>query len=393
MSSSSSSPDTDTEQLPLQVGETAKAKWKGEWCSVVVRKVQGSRYQVTFSDDDSDDTTTMTRDKLRAQRRQNKQSKQQGKQDNKPAKPAKANDKVDVAAVAAPLPAVISSIASMSLQQGGQHADVIIVGAGVTGLECARVLNAAGLKCIVLEGRDRIGGRIFTDHTSFGCAVEKGAHWIHGATKKNPMKQLADELKIRRVVTKDEETLFENGKAFNSDEEDEMETQMEKLTETILRGRRGNPDCGMDRSVQAAVEKMGLTGAKKERLLRFAKNQIVSESAGDLSAISTLDWEEDEYFGDVPEEMFPGGYDQIINALAQNTDIRLKHVVTNVEHNEKGAKVKCADGSVFEGRCCLITLTVGCLQAGDIKFSVHSPLVCLVFDIFNCTSTCVFLRT
>ena len=42
--------------------------WKGEWCTVVVRKVDAAsrRYHVTFSDDEEDDVTVLTRDKLRA---------------------------------------------------------------------------------------------------------------------------------------------------------------------------------------------------------------------------------------------------------------------------------------------------------------------------------------
>jgi len=45
-------------------------------------------------------------------------------------------------------------------------ADVAIIGAGVAGLTAARELSGAGMHVLLLEGRDRIGGRIFTHHTS-----------------------------------------------------------------------------------------------------------------------------------------------------------------------------------------------------------------------------------
>jgi len=59
-----------------------------------------------------------------------------------------------------------------------QDADVIIVGAGAAGLAAARELSAAQLKVIVLEARDRIGGRI---HTHFDkWPIELGAEFVHG---------------------------------------------------------------------------------------------------------------------------------------------------------------------------------------------------------------------
>ena len=56
--------------------------------------------------------------------------------------------------------------------------EVIVIGAGVAGLAAARRLQEAGLEPLVLEARERIGGRIWTDHTH--APVELGAEFIHG---------------------------------------------------------------------------------------------------------------------------------------------------------------------------------------------------------------------
>ena len=60
-------------------------------------------------------------------------------------------------------------------------ADVIIIGACAAGLSAARALSNSGLSVIILEARDRIGGRIFTRHVpSFPAPIELGAEFIHG---------------------------------------------------------------------------------------------------------------------------------------------------------------------------------------------------------------------
>jgi monoamine oxidase len=57
--------------------------------------------------------------------------------------------------------------------------DVIVVGAGMAGLTTARSLAEAGLKVLVVEANDRIGGRILTRHVG-DDAIELGAEFIHG---------------------------------------------------------------------------------------------------------------------------------------------------------------------------------------------------------------------
>ena len=52
--------------------------------------------------------------------------------------------------------------------------DVVVIGAGLAGLTAARALTRGGLDVVVLEGRDRVGGRTFSD-TLAGVPVDRGA--------------------------------------------------------------------------------------------------------------------------------------------------------------------------------------------------------------------------
>ena len=66
---------------------------------------------------------------------------------------------------------------------------VLVVGAGIAGLTAANALTHAGVECVVLEARDRIGGRLHTVDVG-GSPVDLGGSWIH-MPDGNPMSVFA----------------------------------------------------------------------------------------------------------------------------------------------------------------------------------------------------------
>jgi monoamine oxidase len=61
--------------------------------------------------------------------------------------------------------------------------DVVVIGAGSAGLSAMAELNKRGISAICIEGMNRIGGRCYTDNTTFGVPADHGAHWLHGLSK------------------------------------------------------------------------------------------------------------------------------------------------------------------------------------------------------------------
>jgi monoamine oxidase len=93
---------------------------------------------------------------------------------------------------------------------GTLEADVVIVGAGLSGMIAARTVLAAGLAPLVLEADQRVGGRILTEEVAPGLPVELGAQWI-GDTHER-MFRLAAELGVETYPQYDEgETSYDLG--------------------------------------------------------------------------------------------------------------------------------------------------------------------------------------
>ena len=78
-----------------------------------------------------------------------------------------------------------------------RQVDVVVVGAGLAGLMAARHLRAYGVDVLVLEARDRVGGRTYTTSASDGTLIDMGGQWV-GPTQERLI-ALAAELVSRSV--------------------------------------------------------------------------------------------------------------------------------------------------------------------------------------------------
>jgi monoamine oxidase len=84
-------------------------------------------------------------------------------------------------------------------EQPGHEADVVVIGAGLAGLVAARQLVRAGASVVVLEARERVGGRLLNEEIGDGKVVEVGGQWI-GPTQ-DRVAALARELEIETFPT------------------------------------------------------------------------------------------------------------------------------------------------------------------------------------------------
>ncbi len=88
--------------------------------------------------------------------------------------------------------------------------DLIVIGAGAAGLAAGRRAQQLGLAVLILEAKERIGGRAYTDTASLGVLWDRGAQWLHHA-EGNPFARLADALGFRYQRTPAARRLWTDG--------------------------------------------------------------------------------------------------------------------------------------------------------------------------------------
>lgn len=246
-----------------------------------------------------------------------------------------------------------------------RSADVIVVGAGIAGLRAAELLQGAGKSVIVIEARDRIGGRIFTDR-SWGVPLDMGASWIHGVTG-NPVAARATREGLRTRAFAYESILYgADGRRRAAGETDRIEARVSQLVAT---GVAGSPSAdeplrvALDRAIQAAA----LDAATRLDIEMGITAAIEHEYAADASELSANHFDDgaNERGGDV---LFPDGYDGLVNAVARGLDVRLGTPVSAIDTSGDRALVTTRQGT-FDGAAVIVTVPLGVLKSQAIRFT------------------------
>lgn len=251
---------------------------------------------------------------------------------------------------------------------GAARGPVLIVGAGIAGLAAANTLRALGYSVQVIEGNDRIGGRIWTSRMWPDAPVDLGASWIHG-TEGNPITDIAEQAGAELITTS-----YDSGQVFGSDGVEldaSQEEQLEALSDEVAQVLAQAQDGEQDQSVRAAVESglgwQSLTPAQ-QRLVNFIlTGTIETEYSGSAAATSTFWFDDSEEFeGD--DALFAAGYAVIIDALAEGLDIVTGAKVSAVDHGETGVTIT-TDKGPYTGGAAIVTLPLGVLQQSVVGFN------------------------
>jgi monoamine oxidase len=273
---------------------------------------------------------------------------------------------------AALLGAGLAMPAPRALCARSAHYDVLVVGAGMAGLTAARELTRAGLDVLVLEARDRPGGRMETLSNITPHGLEMGAQVIHGSRAaswelirefKLPTRPMAGEAGWAELHYQSEDGLKPLAPAAVAAVQRRVEAEYRKYQ-------------GPDLSMAAFLDRIGLSPA--ERMLAAAAP--VTFSAEPVAMSMTAAVEDDAAWNEYMDRNFQvvGGYSTLVERLASDLAGRLSlsspvesiawqpGQVTVTSHDADGPSVQTA------GRV-IVTLPIGILQQSSVPFSPPLP--------------------
>ena len=244
----------------------------------------------------------------------------------------------------------------------GDMVDVIVIGAGMAGLAAARVLAEAGRTVVLLEATDRVGGRIHTVHDD-DEVVELGAEFVHGRPPE--LWALIEEAGLATYERTGAFLRREQGRLVDGDDEDD----------DVLEGLKDfdGPDC----SFLEYVDGLGLAQGERAGELGYVEGFNAADAReASAMALGLQQRAEDEIEGDRVWRL-SAGYDGLTEFLGRRVEaaggsVVLGVRVASVEWANSGVKVTGADGRAFEAARCVVTVPLGVLQAGKIRFPVEA---------------------
>ena len=242
-------------------------------------------------------------------------------------------------------------------------ADVLIVGAGVAGLAAARELSVAGLKVVVLEARDRIGGRINTHFDRF--PIELGAEFVHGKPPETFAIVERARLELQRVPNK--HWYLENGILVRSGE---FWSKVEAVTEEM--SRYTGPDQSFAQFLDDYKRKTQIDDIETIATLFVEGFHAAHADNISVHGLNKTNKAADEIEDD-KQYRIENGYSllpQVLfdEAVAAGASFQLDTEVKEVRWKRNEVQLSTNGSRQYKGRCLLTTLPLSLLQTGAVRF-------------------------
>jgi len=253
----------------------------------------------------------------------------------------------------------------------------------MSGLAAAKKLLTKRCNLIVLEARNRIGGRIWTDHTSFGVPIDKGASWIHGI-EGNPLTPIATRAKSRLFVDKSSMVFPRpHAPALSVDIGDKITDQFWDMYDQAAEySEAHNKDIQKTDTIEGFFEKrmQELKGSgnwtleeidQLHAMCYFAENY----EAADLDKLS-LKFASAEATFEGEHVYLGGGYYKLLKEYAGDVInsgvIKLGEAVKKIQYTDSLAKVT-TNTSTYVANAVIVTLPLGVLKHDDVQFRPPLP--------------------
>ncbi|KAL5061785.1 hypothetical protein RYX36_023522 [Vicia faba] len=258
---------------------------------------------------------------------------------------------------------------------------VIVIGAGLAGLAAARQLLSFGYKVMVLEGRNRPGGRVYTQKMGKEgkfAAVDLGGSVITGIHA-NPLAVLARQLSAPLHKVRVDCPLYKpNGEPVDKELDTNVEFAFNRLLDKVMELRKIMGGFASDTSLGSVLETLKALYAvaqstDEKQLLNWHLANLEYANAGCLSNLSAAHWDQDDPYEMGGDHCFlAGGNWRLIKAMCEGVPIFYGKTANTIRYGNEGVEVIVGD-QVFQADYALCTVPLGVLKKKAINFEPELP--------------------
>ncbi len=256
---------------------------------------------------------------------------------------------------------------------------ILIIGAGVAGLAAGRKLQQAGLPVLILEARDRIGGRIHTDHHFAPYPTELGAEFVHGENVSTWGLLRETRLKATQVFASEANhfIFFQGSLKPVCDLQNHAIGRALDLCSVygsavlpLIRAwqQSGKPDQEVSTVLQSALPNMS------SEMRTIVESSYQGLNAADLHELSAFGLLEGSYAGDGDRDYrIDDGYSAWLEVFARGVPVRLSDPVKFVRWSKLGIDLLTESNKAYHAKRLIVTLPLALLQQGYPEFDPGLP--------------------
>ncbi len=238
------------------------------------------------------------------------------------------------------------------------HIDVAIIGAGAAGLAAARTLEGSSLSSLILEARDRIGGRAHTMIVGDGIAFDLGCGWLHSADR-NPFVPIADQLgfAIDRSTPPWRQRSYKD--IFPQAEREAFFAAMDAFFTRV--------HAAAQRGTDSAASDCFEPGNRWNPMIDAVSTYI---NGCELDQVSTIDF--DAYEDTEINWRVPRGYGALIAAYGAPCPVTLGCNVTQIDHSTAPIRITTSRGTLTADKV-IVCVPTDLIAAEAIRFHPALP--------------------